>query len=105
MEGMISMFDNPRYITRGVQAEIPLELQLLLWSMVDTMDAPEKDYLQVFKLEHVFRESKAVQKITHSQEVPPYKAEHFVSISEPFTKKVFIIDDDDHTTMLLADEY
>lgn len=30
------MFDNDRYITKGIQAEIPLELQLFFWNCIDT---------------------------------------------------------------------
>ena len=43
------MFDNERYLTCGVDAAIPLELQLFLWECVVRMPAP-KDYLQVFEL-------------------------------------------------------
>lgn len=28
------MFDKDRYLTRGVSEEIPLEIQILLWSMI-----------------------------------------------------------------------
>ena len=38
-----------RYLTRGVDAEIPLYLQMFLWDAVDNMPQP-KDYLQVFRL-------------------------------------------------------
>ena len=44
------MFTTPRYMTAGVNAEIPLELQLFLWSCIDQLP-PERDYLQVFQLE------------------------------------------------------
>ena len=44
------MFDNQRFLTRGVDAEIPLELQLFLWSCIDRLPE-ERDYFQVFKLE------------------------------------------------------
>ena len=37
-----------RYLTRGVDAEIPIELQVLMWQAVDQMPEP-KDYLQVFR--------------------------------------------------------
>ncbi|WP_295082239.1 DUF960 family protein [Ruminococcus sp.] len=41
------MFDNSRYLTCGVDSNIPLELQLFLWECVERMPAP-KDYLQVY---------------------------------------------------------
>lgn len=45
------MFNNQRYLTRGVQAEIPLELQLFMWSCIDGLPE-ERDYFQVFRLEN-----------------------------------------------------
>ena len=37
-----------RYLTRGVDAEIPIVLQVMMWQAVDQMPEP-KDYLQVFR--------------------------------------------------------
>ena len=95
------MFNNARYITRGVNAEIPLGMQCLLWLAINSMEVVEKDYLQVFKLSA--EENR--QKITHTQEEPPYQRENCVPWDEPISAKVFVIDDGDHTTMLLAEEY
>ena len=44
------MFENPKYITRGVQGEIPDSLMLLMWQMIAAMQTSQKDYLQVFTL-------------------------------------------------------
>ena len=44
------MFNNQKFLTRGVMAEIPSWLTNLMWHMVLTMEVEEKDYLQVFKL-------------------------------------------------------
>ena len=44
------MFQNKRFLTRGVQAEIPIELQLFLWHCIDNLPE-ERDYFQVFKLD------------------------------------------------------
>jgi hypothetical protein len=43
------MFDNSRYLTKGINEEVPLNLQILLWSMIDST-LIKKDYLQVFKI-------------------------------------------------------
>ena len=43
------MFQNEHYITRGVSAEIPFWIQMVLWVMIDAMEEP-KDWLQVFRL-------------------------------------------------------
>ena len=93
------MFNNNRYLTRGVQAEIPLELQLFMWECIDNLPEP-KDYLQVFSLE-AFGE---MQRITHTSEEPEYKMEYLIPSESPITAKIFVIDDGDHSTMLLAEE-
>ena len=41
------MFENQKFLTRGVMAEIPSWLTNLMWHMVLTMEVEEKDYLQV----------------------------------------------------------
>ena len=48
---MVKMFDNPKYLTKGVQSTIPGWLVLLLWSMIEGMQVERKDYLQVFRLQ------------------------------------------------------
>ena len=42
------MFNNKRYLTKGIDESIPLELQLFMWNCIDRMPEP-KDYLQVFE--------------------------------------------------------
>ena len=44
------MFNNQKFLTRGIESEIPAWLVHLMWHMVLTMEVKEKDYLQVFKL-------------------------------------------------------
>ena len=46
------MFQNKRFLTRGVQAEIPIELQLFLWNCIDNLPE-ERDYFQVFALKEI----------------------------------------------------
>lgn len=95
------MFNNQRYVTRGISNELPLMLQIILWGLIDTMEVAEKDYLQVFCLSN----ESGKQKITHSQEQPEYSKEYLFPSEEPITAKIFVIDDKTHTTMLLAEEY
>ena len=93
--------NKPRYITRGVDAEIPLDIQIFMWACVDNMPEP-KDYLQVFRLSNM----NGIQRIQHTAEQPEYKMEYLLpTIAEPITAKVYIIDDGEHCTMLLAEEY
>lgn len=95
------MFLSEKYLTQGVNAEIPLMLQLVMWKMISDIPS-EKDYLQVFRLSG----ENGIQRIIHEQEQPEYRK--VVSFQWPeaiITQKVFVIDDGDHCTMLLAEEY
>ena len=94
------MFSNQRYITRGVIAEIPLELQIFMWECIDRL-SENCDYFQVFELENLG----GIQRITHFSEQPEYRMEYLIpTIANPITAKVYVIDDGDHSTMLLAEE-
>lgn len=100
------MFDK-KYITRGINSEIPLYLQLLMWDMIKSMKVEKQGYLQVFKLERVIAEGKVFQKITHSQEQPEYENILLIPAydDKAVDNKVFVIDDYEYCTMLLAEEY
>lgn len=100
MKGGRKIFNNPHYLTRGIEAEIPPELQLFLWECIERLPEP-RDYFQVFKL-HPIGE---MQGITHSSEQPEYKMEYLIPSNNPITAKIYIIDSDDYSTMLLAEEY
>ena len=96
-----SMFNNQRYVTRGITSTVPLVTQIILWDCIDSMKVERKDYLQVFKLVA----NGTNQQITHSQEEPAYERTFTFPTDEPITAKIFVIDDETHTTMLLAEEY
>ena len=96
-----SMFNNQRYVTRGITNTVPLVTQIILWDCIDSMKVELKDYLQVFKL--VANGSN--QQVTHTQEEPPYEHTFTFPTDEPITAKIFVIDDETHSTMLLAEEY
>ena len=94
-------FRNKRFITAGINEKVDLILQIFMWEVIDDMPEP-KDYLQVFNFEEV----DGKQKITHIQEEPEYKQEYLTSSDAPFfIGKIFVIDDETHSTMLLAEEY
>ena len=94
-------FQNQRFLTAGVYTRIPLRLQLTMWMLTDEMK--EADYLQIFELQKI---PKGIL-IVHKQEVPPY--EHALLLRDfnmlDHNEKVYIIDDETHSTMLLAEEY
>ena len=94
------MFGNQRYLTKEVQSEVPIELQLFMWGCIDRLHE-ECDYFHVFKLENF----NGIQKITHFSEQPEYRKEYLISTGNPITSKVYIIDSEEYSTMLLAEEY
>ena len=98
------MFENNkgRYLTRGVDAEIPLDIQIFMWEAVDNMPEP-KDYLQVFNL----TVQNGLQVIRHTSEKPKYEMTYILTslLTKVVTAKVYIIDDGEHCTMLFASEY
>ena len=95
------MFENPKYLTRGVQSTIPGWLVVLLWHLIEIMSVERKDYLQVFHLSRM----DTGQHITHTQEQPPYQYELDGPCTDEVNDKIFVIDDGTHSTMLLAEEY
>lgn len=46
-----------------------------------------------------------MQSITHRSEEPEYHMSYLIPSDTPVTEKLYIIDDGDHSTMLLASEY
>lgn len=92
-------------MTRGVRAQVPGYLQNILWYMIETMDVPVKDWMQVFHLEEAYEAGKRRQKIIHSQEQPAYSHAYVIRTKHTYTCNLFVIDNGTHCTMLLADEY
>ena len=94
------MFKNPRYLTCGVSATIPPLIQSFIWGCIDRLP-DDCDYLQVFQL----KPFGGMQQITHTAEEPEYRKVFLFPSDNPITAKIYVIDDTDHTTMLLAEEY
>jgi len=93
------LFDNCKFVSCGVANEIPPLLQLFMWELIRQMPV-DKDYLQVFSLSS----DNGKQKIKHHQEVPEYSKEYVINM-KPVTNTIYVIDDETHSTMLLAEEY
>lgn len=93
-------FRNPRFLTAGVAATIPEFLQLFIWQCIDRLP-DERDYLQVFRLEPFG----GMQLLRHTSEQPEHQMLYMLPTDEPVTTKVYVIDSDTYSTMLLAEEY
>lgn len=61
----------------------------------------KKHYLQIFELYTKYN----ILMVKHSQEVPPYEKTYKFIALEPINEKIYIIDDVEYSTMLLASEY
>ena len=85
--------DN-RYVTRGVNEEVDIRLQLMIWSMLDKLKDEENvelDYLQVFRIR---KEGKKIV-ISQSQEVPEYSCTYEIEIEDIQIEgeiKLYVID-------------
>ena len=75
------MLKNKIFITKGVETNVALLLQLFMWQCIDEMKVP-KDYLQVFRL------TLENKKIIHSQKEPEHKRKYLLI---PKQKKVTYI--------------
>ena len=98
---------NNRYVTRGVNEEVDIRLQIIIWSMIDKLKSEEKielDYLQIFKIRK--EGSKII--INQSQEVPEYSCTYEIELKDIQIDneiKVYVIDSGEYSTMLFPYEY
>ncbi|MBR4319661.1 MAG: DUF960 domain-containing protein [Oscillospiraceae bacterium] len=93
--------NKPRYLTRGVDNTIPLDVQLCMWNIIDRLAEP-KDYLQLFHLSI----TDGMQVIHHTTEQPLIdKTYTMTTFARPVTAKVYVIDSGEYCTMLLSEEY
>jgi hypothetical protein len=105
---MAYTFSGSRYVTSGVAENFPIELQVALFSAVEQMRekvSGQLDYLQVFNIVTEFRGQKKFLHIYHMQECPEAKLEYFIPTDVEINSRAYMIDDVDHITLLLAEEY
>ena len=103
------MFDK-RYSTNTVANEISLEIQIILWNLIDKgkREGRELDYIQVFELSTECAIGRAFQKIVHKQEVPPLIEETYYHIYRPIHTTLWIVDNEDkdgNAVLLYPSEY
>ena len=95
-------------MTKGFFNEIPDDVKFFLASVISTMaakDDKEVDYLQVFTLKKHDFGGIMFQNVVHSQEVPPFEESIFFPCPDAVEQKVYVIDDGEYYTYLLAEEY
>ena len=98
---------NSRHISRQVNEEVDIRLQLSIWTLIDILKDKVKvelDYLQIFKLK---KEGNLIR-IEHEQEVPKYRSVHLIEAKDiqlDEAIKVYVIDDGEYSTMIFPSEY
>ena len=105
---MAYTLSGSRYATSGVAENFPIELQVALSSAVEQMRekvSGKLDYLQVFEIVTEVKGQKKFLHIYHMQECPEAKLEYFIPTDVEINSGAYMIDDVDHITLLLAEEY
>ena len=99
---------DTRYVTRGINTGVPIVMQLLIWKSIDDLieSDTKADYLQVFRFK---LEKSGIFSVSHTQENPVFKNIIEIDMKEEYLSldgiTVFVIDDIDHSTALLSNEY
>lgn len=105
------MFKNQekRFITKRIDTNVPKEIQLLCWRLVDELVKENNiviDYIQIFEFEK-HQEGKLL--ITHRQEEPEYLKQYELKLEDSIVdfdiSKLWLIDDDENQIILLPEEY
>lgn len=108
MKGTIKMTEQgkSRYMTRVIKEELNIEMQALLWKLLDSIAIKREDkmdYLQVFEI----KSDGNNVKIINRQEQPAINEEILIGqgvLSKKDTT-VWIIDEPDKQTMLFPSDY
>lgn len=102
------MFDNKRYITRGIDSVVPLSIQVIIWQMIDNLIGKKNniDYLQKFKVTC----SNKFIRIEQSSTKPKYESTfefHTVSVGMDDTEQtytIWVMDDGECSLMMFPNE-
>lgn len=92
-----------KYLTRNVKATVPMLLQLFCWNLIGkkVLKGAELDYLQIFEIKQTDEGSE----ITHRQEQPKFVETYEILKRKLPELEIWVIDDGDHLTMLLPEDY
>lgn len=97
-----------KYITRGIQERIPLDIQILCWDAYEqTKLNGEYDYLHVFKIKAIEPDEEGFNcLLTHDTEVPEYHKRYKLNLTScSMDEKIYIMDCKEYEIMLLGEEY
>jgi len=98
-------FTGKKYVTNGIKQTVPDMIVMYLFHLIEARKAKTNipmDYLQVIEIAKV---NNAMLLISHKQEEPVYIETHLLNYNLDLEAKVYVIDDIEYVTMLLASEY
>ena len=107
-ESNVKFNKSTRFMTRAIAETFPDELKILIWEIIDedVNEYSDTDYLQVFTFEKIGQNLITVKR---EQEEPPRTTVVYIDYKPEYQsildRKIFVIDDTDHSTMLYAEEY
>ncbi|WP_440614952.1 DUF960 family protein [Bacillus subtilis] len=97
---------KPRYVTRAINVELNIEIQVLLWKLLDSIAVKRKDkmdYLQVFEIVNGGNNIKIINRQEQPATMEELIIEHgSMEIEDTI---VWIIDDFEYQTMLFPKDY
>ena len=96
-------FTGQQYMTIGIKEKIPEVVFMYLLKLMEKRKSSDilMDYLQVFEIEG----NGTILEITHRQEQPEYIEKYKLKFDPDIKEKVLVVDDIEHVTFLLAEEY
>ncbi|NEY18574.1 DUF960 domain-containing protein [Bacillus ginsengihumi] len=97
---------KPRYVTRAINVELNIEIQVLLWELLDSIAIKRKDTMDYLQLFEIKSDGNNV-KIINQQEQPAIKQEIIIEQGVLSIKDitVWIIDESDKQIMLFPSDY
>jgi hypothetical protein len=95
--------DKPTYMTRAIANELDKEHQQFILGYIFENGEQLTDYLQVFE----FYIENNQQWLVQRQEEPNRETTIFVHLNQckPITRKVWVMDQDDHVMILFPEDY
>lgn len=97
--------DKPRYATQQIALNVSVEIQILLWRIMDNRRYTQEplDYLQVFHLQR----NGDMQRVVNKQEEPAMEmiVQLELKESQPIDTTIWIMDNGSRCIMLFPNEY
>jgi hypothetical protein len=97
---------KPKYVTKKINEKLDVEIQALLWMLMDILSRKRKDkmdHLQIFNIATTNKHIKIINRQEH-----PYFEEEFVFAKDSIVNEnstVWIIDEPDKQIMLFPRDY